>query len=37
MVDFQRSDELTVDAILDQRHQTHGTFMEWITTAPRRR
>ena len=33
MVDFQRSDELTVDAVLDQRHQTHGAFMDVAAVA----
>lgn len=28
MVDFQRTDELTVDKILDQRHETYGAFMD---------
>ena len=33
MVDFQRSDELTVDEILDRRHQTHGAFMDVAAVA----
>lgn len=32
MVDFQRTDEL-VDEILDQRHQTHGAFMDVAAVA----
>ena len=33
MVDFRRIDELTVDAVLDQRHQTHGAFMDVAAVA----
>ncbi len=33
MVDFQRQDELTVDAILDQRHQTYGKFIQLAEIA----
>lgn len=33
MVDFTAQDELTVDAILDQRHQTYGKFIQLAEIA----
>jgi|LakMenE01Jun11ns_1017448.scaffolds.fasta_scaffold9942586_6 hypothetical protein len=33
MVDYQRGDELTVDHILDQRHQTYGRFIDLAEVA----
>jgi hypothetical protein len=33
MVDYMRTDELTVDAILDDRHKTYGAFMDVSAVA----
>ena len=33
MVDFLRTDELTVDCILDERHKTYGSFMDVAAVA----